>query len=129
MVTARASRSPLTGASRAFVVRAATMPVVAVAGLLAARVTVSSLGVDGYALFALVVGLAALNPVGDLGVGAAVTDAVARRHELGDEGVQRVLSTSLRVLIVISLVLTLVAWALASLGKWSTLLGVPASGR
>lgn len=38
------------------------------------------------------------------------------------------LSTSLRVLIAISLVLTLVAWALASLGKWSTLLGVPASG-
>lgn len=128
MVTERASRSSLTGASHAFAVRAATMPVVALAGLLAARVTVSSLGVNGYAIFALVVGLAALNPVGDLGVGAAVTDAVARRDELGDEGVQRVLRTSLRVLIVISLALTLVAWALASLGKWSTLLGVPASG-
>jgi hypothetical protein len=57
-----------TAARRAFVVRAVTLPVAVVAGLLAARITVSTLGVDGYALFALVVGLAALNPIGDLGV-------------------------------------------------------------
>lgn len=117
----------LSGARRAFVVRAVTLPVAAVAGLLAARVTMSSLGVDGYALFALVVGLAALIPIGDLGVGAAVTDAVARRRELGVEGVQRVLRTSLRVLMVVALALTLVAWALSALGWWAILLGLPPS--
>lgn len=124
---ARAPTSLFTGAKRAFVVRATTMPVAVIAGLLAARVTVSTLGVDGYALFALVVGLAALNPIGDLGVGAAVTDAVARRQELGAERVQRVLRTSLRVLIVVALVLVLAAWALAALGAWAPLLGVSRS--
>jgi O-antigen/teichoic acid export membrane protein len=103
------------------------MPVAAVAGVLAARVTVSMLGVGGYALFALVVGLAALNPIGDLGVGAAVTDAVARRHELGVEGVQRVLRTSLRVLIAVSAAVALTAWALAGLGAWAPLVGVSPS--
>lgn len=121
------SATLFTGAKRSFVVRAATLPVAVVAGLLAARVTVSTLGVDGYALFALVVGLAALNPVGDLGVGAAVTDAVARRHELGNPGVQKVLRTSLRVLMVAALLVTLAAWALAYLGSWAPILGVPAS--
>ena len=125
--TKPASQSLLKGARRAFVVRAATLPVTTLAGLLAARVTVSTLGVHGYALFALVVGLAALNPVGDLGVGAAVTDAVARRQELGADGVQRVLRTSLRVLMLASLVLTLTAWAMAALGSWAPLLGVPPS--
>ena len=125
--TESASPSLLKGARRAFVVRAATLPVTTVAGLLAARVTVSTLGVHGYAIFALVVGLAALNPIGDLGVGAAVTDAVARRHELGVEGVQRVLRTSLRVLVVVSLALALTAWAFAALGLWALLLGVPPS--
>jgi hypothetical protein len=76
IVTDSASTSLLAGAKRAFFVRAVMLPVAAVAGLLAARITVSTLGVDGYALFALAVGLAALNPIGDLGVGAAVTDAV-----------------------------------------------------
>jgi O-antigen/teichoic acid export membrane protein len=127
IATDRAPTSLLTGAKRAFVVRAATMPVAAVAGLLAARVTVSTLGVDGYALFALVVGLAALNPIGDLGVGAAVTDAVARRRELGAEAVQRVLRTSLRVLMVVSLALALAAWVFAALGSWAPLLSVAPS--
>ena len=126
-MTEGASTSLLSGARRAFVVRAATLPVAAVAGLLAARVTVSKLGVDGYAIVVLVVGLAALNPIGDLGVGAAVTDAVARRHELGADRVQRVLRTSLRVLIVVSLALALTGWALAALGLWAPLLGVPPS--
>jgi O-antigen/teichoic acid export membrane protein len=123
----RASKSLLTGARRAFIVRGATLPVAAVAGLLAARVTVSTLGVNGYALFALVVGLAALNPIGDLGVGAAVTDAVARRHELGADGVQPVLRTSLRVLVVVSLSLAITAWIFAAMGWWTSLIGVPPS--
>jgi len=125
--TEGASTPLFSGATRSFIVRAATLPVATVAGLLAARVTVSMLGVDGYALFALVVGLAALIPVSDLGVGAAVTDAVARRHELGPDGVQRVLRTSLRVLIVASLILSITAWTLATLGSWAPLLGVSPS--
>jgi O-antigen/teichoic acid export membrane protein len=123
--TEGASTPPFAGATRSFIVRAATLPMATVAGLLAARVTVSMLGVDGYALYALVVGLAALIPISDLGVGAAVTDAVARRHELGPDGVQRVLRTSMRVLIVASLILSITAWTLATLGSWAPLLGVP----
>ena len=109
-------------------VRAVTLPVVALAGLVGVRLTVSTLGVDRYAVFALVVGLAALIPVGDLGVGAAVTDAVARRRDLGPEGVQRVLRTSLRVLVAVALALSIAGWILAALGWWAPLLGVPHSG-
>jgi O-antigen/teichoic acid export membrane protein len=125
--TESAPTSMLKGARRAFIVRAATLPVAAVAGLAASRVTVSTLGVDGFALFALVVGLAALIPIGDLGVGAAVTDAVARRHELGPEGVQRVLRTSVRVLMAVSITLVISAWVLVALGSWAPILGVSPS--
>jgi O-antigen/teichoic acid export membrane protein len=127
MAAERESTPLFMGARRAFVVRAVTLPVSAVAGLLAARVTLSTLGVDGFAVFALVVGLTALIPIGDLGVGAAVTDAVARRRELGDEGVQRVLRTSLRVLLAVSAALAIGAWALAVLGWWAPMLGLPHS--
>jgi O-antigen/teichoic acid export membrane protein len=125
--TERSSTSLLAGAKRAFVVRTITLPVAAVAGLLAARVTVSTLGVGGYAIFALVVGLAALNPIGDLGVGAAVTDAVARRRDVGADGVQRVLRTSLRTLTVLALAMALLAWAMAAMGVWAPLMGVSPS--
>ena len=60
IATGHASTSLLKGARRAVIVRGATLPVVAVAGLLATRVTVSSLGVDGYALF---VGSDRLSPI------------------------------------------------------------------
>jgi O-antigen/teichoic acid export membrane protein len=126
-VTDSASTSLLTGAKRAFFVRAVMLPIAALAGLLAARITVSTLGVDGYALFALVVGLGALNPIGDLGVGAAVTDAVARRQEVGVDNVQAVLRTSLRTLTAVSLAMALAAWAMAALAWWAPLLGVPPS--
>lgn len=125
--TESTSPSMLKGASRAFVVRAVTLPVTGVAALFAARVMVSTLGVGGYAMFALVVGLMALNPINDLGVGAAVADAVARRQELGVEEVQRVLRTSIRVLMAASLALTLTAWTVAALASWAPILGVPPS--
>ena len=123
----RVPASTLAAARRAFVLRIVTLPVSGLAGLLAARATVSALGVGGFAVFALVVGLAALVPIGDLGVGAAVTDAVARRRELGVEGVQRVLRTSLRVLVGVAAALSVAAWGCAAMGWWAPLLGLPAS--
>ena len=42
-------------------------------------------------------------------LGAAVTDAVARRRDLGSDGVQRVLRTSLRVLWLAALILAITA--------------------
>jgi len=127
MAINRGSEALPTGAKRAFIARAVTLPIATISGLVAVRVTVSTLGVNGYALFALVVGLAALNPVGDLGVGAAVTDAVARRRELGIKAVEEVLRTSLRVLIMVSVVVISIIWFFAIFGLWAWVLGTPNS--
>jgi len=119
--------SLMRGARRALIVRAATLPVVAAATLASVRVTISALGVQGYGVLALVIGLAALIPFSDLGVGAAVTDAVARRGEVGSETVLRIVHTSLCLLAGVGMGIAVVAWGLAFLGAWAPILGTSRS--
>ena len=99
------------------------LPVGAVASLVAARLVVRTLGTEGFAVYALIVGLAALLPFSDLGVGAAVMDAVARRDQTGLESVERVLVTSWRVLCVGAAGLAGAAWVAAGFGGWGLMLG------
>ena len=109
------------------VLRLLTLPVGVVAGLLAIRLVVGAEGDTGFAVYALIAGVVTLVPFADLGVGAAVTDAAARRLELGEEGLNRVLVTSIRTLVVAGSVMLAVAWVVAALGGWSPLLGLGAS--
>lgn len=109
--------------SLAAIAKLLALPVGAVASLVAARLVVRTLGAEGFAVYALIVGLAALLPFSDLGVGAAVMDATARRDETGLESVERVLVTSWRVLCAGAVGLAGASWAAAGFGGWGFMLG------
>lgn len=113
------------GSSRSFGARLLVLPVVAICALLASRIVIDSLGTSGFALYALVVGLAALVPFADLGIGAAVTDAIARRTTVGDAMAVAVIRRSVKVLVVVGVGITLASWGIAAVGGWSVILGVP----
>ncbi|MET3962270.1 O-antigen/teichoic acid export membrane protein [Marmoricola sp. OAE513] len=86
------------------------------------RLIVEQYGVDTYSSFALALTLIALAPMNGLGVGAAVTDAIAVDGVTSDRA-RRVLLTSARVLACSGLVTALVALVLTAVGAWPTLLG------
>lgn len=104
----------------------AAAPVVAIAWLVAARLVISALGVDGYAIYAIIAGIAVLLPFTDLGMGAAVMDAMARRNQPGVDPVESVLLTTWRGLGLVGLILTATAVVIAIAGWWAPILGVPA---
>lgn len=116
------------GSSRSFGARLLVLPLVAACALLASRIVIDSLGTDGFALYALVVGLAALVPFADLGIGAAVTDAVARRTTVGDDMATAVIRRSIRVLAIVGVTIAIGSWAVAAVGGWSVVLGVSGQG-
>lgn len=115
-------------ARRSVVAKLLTAPLVALAWLVAARVVIHDLGVEGYAAYAVVAGIAVLIPFADLGTGAAVMDAMARRGEAGAADVEGVLVTSLRTLSVTAVVVIGVALSVAAAGLWTTGLGLPGAG-
>jgi O-antigen/teichoic acid export membrane protein len=113
----------LRGPSLAVAAKLLAVPIAAAAGLVAVRIVVRALGAEGFAVYALIVGLAALLPFSDLGMGAAVMDAVARRDQTGLESVERVLVTSWRVLSVGAVGLAGASWAVVGFGGWGFMLG------
>ena len=117
----------LSGAAKSFTARAITLPVIAVAGLLVTRVVIDALGSDGYASYALIVGLASLVPFLDLGLGAAVTDAVARHATSDPVDTAAVLRRSQRILVGVGVGIAIAAWLLAAFGIWHLVLGVSAN--
>ncbi|MEV6290598.1 hypothetical protein AB0M41_09250 [Streptomyces sp. NPDC051896] len=80
--------------------KAVALPVSGLAALLSVRTIVNELGVAGYALFAVVTTLPALLPIGDLGAGAAVIDAIASSDGSGTcrEHIQRTVVSGARAL-------------------------------
>jgi O-antigen/teichoic acid export membrane protein len=122
------SRGLLTGAAQSLVTKLVALPVIAVVGILITRIVIDALGVSGYGIYALIVGLAALIPFIDLGVGAAVTDAVSRRDAMPEGHTEHVLRTSFRTLTALGVLISAVAWAMAALGVWAPLIGAPTSG-
>ena len=121
----RTSSSARDQVGRSMLMRLGVIPVAGACGLLTARVVVSAIGVSGYGIAALVATLPALLPSADLGVGAAVTSAVAAGGSKDD--VFRVVLASLRVLLVIAGVLVVLAVTLATMSMWSVLLGLPST--
>lgn len=113
------------GAVDSLVVKAGLAPLVALAWLLAARIVISVLGVDGYAVYAIIAGLASLIPFADLGTGAAVMDAMARRGQSGSDPIDRVLLTTFRTLLIVTVILALLGLGFGAVGLWAPLLGLP----
>ena len=117
----------LSNAGRSFSARALTLPIIGIAGLLTTRLVVGHLGEIGFATYALIVGFSALLPFNDLGLGAAVTDAVSRRESIPEHELLSVVQKSTRLLVIFSAVLITLSWALAAGGAWAPILGVAQS--
>jgi O-antigen/teichoic acid export membrane protein len=111
---------------RSALARIASFLPTAIATFLTSKLIIDHFDILSFDGFTLVASLMALIPLNDLGVGAAITSAIASR---GDRSryVQRVALTAVRTLMVSALVLSLAALVLSATGLWSKVLG-PATG-
>lgn len=116
-------RSSLAGAGRSVTVRIVTLPATAFFALLTTRLVVHYYSAGAYATFALVISLPALIPIADLGLGTAVTDAIARRDILGDEPVAHVLRKTALILASFGLVFAILATLCGALNLWPSVVG------
>lgn len=107
--------------------RIVVLPVSAVCGLLASRLTTLAVGIDQFGAVMLVATLSQLLMFADLGVGAAVASGRAKAHETpsGTQQFQRTLLTAIRTTLCTAVILASVAGVIGLLGAWPTLLGMP----
>ena len=103
--------------------RAVTLPVSGVASLLSTNLLFRHYGSSGFAIYSLVAFLPMLLPAADLGVGGSVIDAVARRAELGRQGVYEVLRRGVRRLVLSAGLLISLSTGIAVLNLWPVVLG------
>lgn len=104
--------------------RLAVLPVSAVLGIVATRLIVDDYGTAAYAQYTLLVGIISVLPFADLGMAAAIMNAVGSSDDPAqDPDVHRVLVTSLRVLVASAVAFVLAALLLLVTGLWPTLLG------
>lgn len=104
----------------------------AVLGILTTRLILDNYGQAAYAQYGLLVAIALLLPFADLGMGAALMNAIGGSDDPGrDQHVRRVIVTSIRVLTMAAAVIATLAVVLWVSGLWPTLLGeglVPGTG-
>lgn len=103
--------------------RFAILPLSAVCAVLTARITILSTGVEAYGYVNTVAMLFLIIPFADLGVGATVSNTVARRHAVpeGRAVMYRAILSSTRILIFVCFTLTVAILFLVfseTLGKW-----------
>lgn len=88
------------------------------------RLIIEHFGVDAYAQYGLLTSMGALVPFADLGMSAAIINAVAGSPSpRTDDHVRRTLVSALRILLVSAGVLVLLGLALSLLGLWPAVLG------
>lgn len=108
--------------ARSFGARALSFIPTALATLLTSRLILENYGVGAFGAFALILSLINIVPLNNLGVGAAITSALATDGP-GSQRAERTVLTAARVLAVSSLGTAVVALAFAALGLWQPLLG------
>lgn len=116
---------------RAGATRALLLPMTSAAALYTAHLELDALGASRFGVLTLLLAITLLLPFADLGVGAAVTNAVAV-DSLPEA--RRVVAASLRLLAVASTAVVAIAAGLTASGLWSSLTGAsaqeaPALGR
>lgn len=105
-------------------VRVLVLPLSAILGIVNTRLIIEHFGQAAYAQYGLLVGIGSLLPFADLGVSAAVMNAVAGSdHPDRDPRVRAVLTTAVRILVMSMLALLLVSAALTLSGAWPGILG------
>jgi O-antigen/teichoic acid export membrane protein len=107
---------------RAGATRALFLPLTSVAALLVAHIQIDAVGSRGYGILTLLVALTLLLPFADLGLGAAVTNAVALRAS--DARHQRILAASVRLLALGCVAVVVVAAALSATRSWGSITGI-----
>lgn len=126
------SRSVWLGVGRSAGSRLAVLAVSAVLGVVLTRIILDRYGRAAFAQYGLLVGIGSLLPFADLGMSAAVMNAVASTGDPRAEPVvRRVLVTALRVLLASAAVLGGIALVLTATGLWRVILGpglLPGSG-
>jgi O-antigen/teichoic acid export membrane protein len=112
--------------------RLLVLPVSALLGIVVTRLVLDEWGTGAFAQYGLLVSLGALLPFADLGLSAAVVNAVAGSPDPAhDRHVHGVLVTTVRVLLGSAAVLSALVLAVAAAGAWPALLGpglLPGSG-
>lgn len=112
--------------------RVLVLPLSAVLGILITRVIVGSYGKDAFAQYGLLVAIGALLPFADLGMSAAIMNAVGGSADPSrDLHVRRVLITSIRVLVCSGTAIVGASVLISAFGLWPWLLGdglMPGSG-
>jgi hypothetical protein len=129
---AGADAKPWAGIKRSAGARMGALAVSAVLGIFITRTIVEQFGLPAYAQYGLLIAIGSLLPFADLGVSAAVMNAVGGSdHPATDERVHRVLVTAFRATTAAGLTIVLVSVALTLTGAWPSLLGsslMPGSG-
>jgi O-antigen/teichoic acid export membrane protein len=104
--------------------RLLVIPVSAGLGIVNTRLIISHFGTSAYAQYGLLASIAALLPFADLGMSAAVMNAIGGSDDpRNDDNARRVLITALRVLVVSMVVLAAVALVVWAVGGWPGILG------
>lgn len=100
------------------------LPISAILGIIVTRLIIDNYGVTTYAQYILLVGIAGLIPFSDLGLTAAIMNAVAgAKDPRTDSNLKLVLVSCLRLLAGCSFVVIAVAITIQVSGLWPTLLG------
>lgn len=112
--------------------RVLVLPVSAILGIINTRLIISHFGEAAFAQYGLLVGIGALLPFADLGMTAAIINAVGQSDDPSrDPTVGRLLTTALRVLAGSCVALLAVCLVITATGSWRRLLGeglMPHSG-
>ena len=112
--------------------RMIALPITAVLGIVVTRLLIDNYGAVSYAQYALVVGIGALLPFADLGLGAAVMNAAAgAKDPRGNDHLRAVLISCVRLLLGSAVVVVLLAVVVQAAGGWEEILGkalAPGSG-
>lgn len=100
------------------------LPISAMLGIVSTRLIVQNFGPAAYAQYGLLIGIAGLLPFADLGISAAVMNAVGKSDDpKADPHVRAVLISSIRIAVVSAFVVAFVSIGISVLGAWPTLLG------
>lgn len=104
--------------------RVLVLPFSAVLGVVNTRLIIENFGRDTYAQYGLLVAIGALLPFTDLGMSAAIMNAIGGSDDPAhDDHVRRVMITSIRVLICSGTVLLAVTAVISLAGWWPAIMG------
>lgn len=104
--------------------RGAVLPITGMATVLSSRIVFDETGSLGFAWFSLLISLPLLIPISDFGIGAVLTDEVAK-YGLGSKAFKSVAKRAITLLCLIGSIAMGMGCALTVGGFWAPILGLP----